>query len=123
MPLRALDEFPGPGRWPPVATPGAVHHQYLAVLLRLDERDHLPFNGALTNRELVPRLGTSPELAAVFGDLVATFDRLWYGQATCTLEEYAAFAQLAERVWTAAESVPPPLPAQPDASAPLALRR
>jgi hypothetical protein len=85
----------------------AVHHQYLAVLLRLDERDHLPFDGALTNRELVPRLDAAPELTEPFVGLVSAFDRLWYGQASCSATEYEAFARLADRVWTAAEAHPP----------------
>jgi hypothetical protein len=85
----------------------AIHHQYRAVLLRLDERDHLPFDGALTNRELVPRLTAAPALADPFAALVERFDRLWYGQTTCTAEEYAAFARLGDRVWQAAGTVPP----------------
>ena len=91
--------------------------------LRLDERDHLPFDGALTNRELVPRLTAAPALADPFAALVERFDRLWYGQTTCTADEYAAFAQLGERVWQAAGTVPPARPDRPSApfnpSAPL----
>jgi hypothetical protein len=85
----------------------ALHHHYRAVLLRLDERDHLSLDGALTNRELLPRLTAAPELADPFEALVSRFDRLWYGQTNCSPEEYAAFAQLAERVWHAAEMVAP----------------
>jgi hypothetical protein len=85
----------------------AVHHQYRAVLLRLDERDHLPYDGTLTNRELLPRLTTAPALAEPFAALVERFDRLWYGQTACTAEEYAAFAQLGERVWQAAGTLAP----------------
>jgi hypothetical protein len=85
----------------------AVHHLYRAVLLRLDERDHLPFDGALTNRELLPRLTAEPALADPFAELVARFDRLWYGQNDCTAEEYQAFAQLGDRVWQAAGTLPP----------------
>ncbi len=80
------------------------------MLLRLDERDHLPFDGTLTNRELLPRIGARPELAGAFGELVTTFDRLWYGQPACSLEEYAAFARLARPVWAAAEATEPDAP-------------
>jgi hypothetical protein len=90
------------------------------VLRRLDERDHLPLDGTLTNRELVPRIGTRPELAGAFGELVATFDRLWYGQSACTLEEYAAFAQQAQRVWVAAEELAPELTRTSDVARPAA---
>ena len=85
----------------------AVHHLYRAILLRLDERDHLPFDGSLTNRELLPRLTAEPALAGPFAELVARFDRLWYGQTDCTPEEYAAFARLGDRVWAAAGTVAP----------------
>src|SRR5690606_15535276 len=74
----------------------ALHHHYRAVLLRLDERNNLPFDDALTNRELLPRLTAPPEVAAPFAELVARFDRLWYGQPDCSAEEYAAFARLAD---------------------------
>ncbi|MFN8635978.1 MAG: DUF4129 domain-containing protein [Chloroflexota bacterium] len=85
----------------------ALHHHYRAVLLRLDEREHLSLDSALTNRELLPRLAAAPALAEPFGALVARFDRLWYGQTDCSAEEYAGFAALADRVWQAAETVPP----------------
>jgi hypothetical protein len=88
----------------------ALHHHYRAVLLRLDERDHLSLDSALTNRELLPRLAASPALAEPFAALVARFDRLWYGQTACSMEEYAAFVEIAERVWQAADSTPPARP-------------
>lgn len=87
---------------------GAVHHHYRAVLLRLDERDHLSYDGTLTNQELLPRLTAAPELAQPFGELVGQFDRLWYGQPSCSQEEYEAFASLADRVWRVADAVSPP---------------
>ena len=80
----------------------AVHHHYRAVLLRLDERDHLLLDDALTNRELLPRLTAPPGLADPFSALVARFDRLWYGQTDCSPDEYAAFARLADQVWQGA---------------------
>jgi hypothetical protein len=86
---------------------GAVHYLSRAILLRLDERDHLPYDGSLTNRELLPRLTAEPALAGPFAELVARFDRLWYGQADCSAEEYAAFARLGDRVWEAAGTVAP----------------
>jgi hypothetical protein len=77
----------------------AVHHHYRAILLRLDERDYLALDAALTNRELLPRLAATPTLAGPFAELVARFDQLWYGQTDCSPVEYAAFARLADRVW------------------------
>ena len=105
---RAADEL---ARSRDAATSGdprqAIHYLYLAVLLRLDEREHLHFDGALTNRELLPRLTAASALADPFEALVSQFDRLWYGQKRCTTEEYEAFRQLAERVWQAAGTVQP----------------
>lgn len=105
---RAADEL---GRSRDAAAGGdprqAIHHLYLAILLRLDEREHLAFDGALTNRELLPRLTAAPALAEPFEALVSQFDRLWYGQQTCTVAEYEAFHTLADTVWQAAGTVSP----------------
>lgn len=84
-----------------------IHHLFRAILLRLDEREHLRLDGSLTNRELLPHLAAAPELAEPFTALVARFDRLWYGQQTCSQDEYAAFRALADRVWQAAATVQP----------------
>ena len=78
---------------------GAVHHQYLAVLRRLDERGLLPFDRSLTNIEHLRRASGSPSIRAALEPLVGAFDRLWYGQPGCSQEEYEQFAGLAGRVW------------------------
>jgi hypothetical protein len=80
---------------------GALHHRYLAVLRRLDERGLLIFDDALTNTELLPRVAGDPTVAAALRPLVAAFDALWYGQSTCTPEEYARFSALADQAWAA----------------------
>jgi hypothetical protein len=80
----------------------AIHHHYRAVLLRLDEQDRLSLDHALTNRELVPRLTGTQDLAGPFSELVTRFDRLWYGQTDCSSDEYAEFARLADRIWQGA---------------------
>lgn len=95
----------------------AIHHHYRAILLRLDERDHLPYHGSLTNRELLPRLTAAPALAEPFAALVSFFDRLWYGQTDCSAADYAAFAELADRVWEAAGTVAPAGAPQPTVAA------
>ena len=79
----------------------AIHHRYLAVLRRLDERGLLRFDRALTNRELLPRVPADAAVATSLAPLVARFDRLWYGQSTCSREEHEEFARLADRVWEA----------------------
>ena len=79
----------------------AVHHRYLAVLRRLDERGVLPFDGSLTNVEYLRRVAGSPTLLESLSPLVSTFDRLWYSQAECQASDYDAFSRLAERAWQA----------------------
>ncbi len=85
----------------------AVHHRYLATLRHLDERGLLLFDRSRTNREHLGRITAGPGLAGSLEPLVATFDRLWYGQSSCTAEEYARFAALADRVWSAASTERP----------------
>jgi hypothetical protein len=79
----------------------ALHLHYLALLRRLDERDLLAYDPAATNRELLPRVN-NPVVAPALAALVALFDRLWYGQSTCSTEELEELAALAERAWQAA---------------------
>ena len=77
----------------------AIHHQYVAVLRRLDERGALRFDASMTNREHLGRAAASPGLAASLEPLVLAFDRLWYGQPSCSAAEYEAFSTLAARAW------------------------
>jgi hypothetical protein len=80
----------------------AVHHHYVAVLRRLDERGALRFDAALTNREHLGRAGSTPGVVEALEPLVAAFDRLWYGQTACSASEYQEFRALAERAWQGA---------------------
>ena len=79
----------------------AIHLHYQALLRRLDERDLLPYDPSATNREMLPRV-KNPAVAQSLGALVALFDRLWYGQSTCSAEELQQLTALAERAWQAA---------------------
>jgi hypothetical protein len=80
----------------------AIHHRYLAVLRRLDERDLLRFDGSLTNVEYLDRTRDRPGLKDELGPLVGAFDRLWYGDSDCSGADYEAFGALAERALRAA---------------------
>ncbi len=82
---------------------GAVHHHYLAVLRRLDERGVLPFERSMTNVEHLRRASQSTALRDALGPLVSAFDRLWYGHSGCTPSEYDEFVRLAKRVWGSGE--------------------
>jgi hypothetical protein len=78
---------------------GAVHHHYLAVLRRLDERGLLVFDRSLTNVEHLRRASSNPAVLEPLQPLVRAFDRLWYSQATCSPAEYVEFVSLAGRAW------------------------
>lgn len=73
----------------------AMRMLYLAALLRLDERDLLRYDRALTNREHLERLHDRPALRAQLAPVVETFDRVWYGDLPL---DAAAFAEYRARV-------------------------
>ncbi|HEX5163760.1 MAG TPA: DUF4129 domain-containing protein [Thermomicrobiales bacterium] len=82
----------------------ALRMLYLATLIRWEEAGRLRFDRSLTNREVVARvtLHGDATLLAQLSPLVERFDRVWYGGASCTSNDYASFASLAERAWEAA---------------------
>jgi len=60
--------------------PGAVRALYLSALYALEERDVLPVQEALTNREHADRLTRlHPDASPVFVQVVGQYDRLRYG--------------------------------------------
>lgn len=69
----------------------AMHLLYLAALLSLDERGALQYDPALTNREHVRALAQHPTLSTALAPIVETYDRVWYGFANVTPEEFAEF--------------------------------
>ena len=82
----------------------ALRLLYLATLIRWEEAGRLRFDRSLTNREVVARvtLQGDASLLEQLRPLVDRFDRVWYGGAQCTAEDYTQFASLAERAWEAA---------------------
>jgi hypothetical protein len=79
----------------------AIRALYLAALLRLDERDVLSFDRALTNREVLKNAGRSSGAPLVerLAPLVERFDRHWYGAVVCTENDYREFARLSAWAW------------------------
>jgi hypothetical protein len=76
----------------------AVRYLYLSTLLLLEERALLQRDRTLTNREYVRSLSGTPEIAATFGEVVAIFDRTWYGNEPLGAEEYATYARRVEEL-------------------------
>ena len=79
----------------------ALRLRYLATLIRWEEAGRLRFDRSLTNREVVARVTLQGDatLLEQIRPLVDRFDRVWYGGAPCTAEDYTTFASLADRAW------------------------
>lgn len=82
----------------------ALRLLYLATLIRWEEAGRLRFDRSLTNREVVARVTRQGDASLLeqLAPLVDRFDRVWYGGAPCTSDDYTSFASLAERAWEAA---------------------
>lgn len=82
----------------------ALRLLYLATLIRWEEAGRLRFDRSLTNREVVARVNLQGDAALLeqLTPLVDRFDRVWYGGAPCTSDDYASFARMADRAWEAA---------------------
>ena len=73
----------------------AVRYLYLSALLVLDERGLLRYDRSLTNREYLKTVAHLPEVAAILGEVVEVFDRVWYGYQPL---DATGFNQYAARV-------------------------
>lgn len=82
----------------------ALRLLYLATLIRWEEAGRLRFDRSLTNREVVARVTIQGDssLLEQLTPLVDRFDRVWYGGASCTSDDYTTFASLADRAWEVA---------------------
>ena len=82
----------------------ALRLLYLATLIRWEEAGRLRFDRSLTNREVVARVNLQGDAALLeqLSPLVDRFDRVWYGGAACTSDDYTSFASLAQHAWEAA---------------------
>ncbi|HUG16983.1 MAG TPA: DUF4129 domain-containing protein [Thermomicrobiales bacterium] len=79
----------------------ALRALYLATLLRLDETGRLRFDRSLTNQEVLraTRIYGDETLRQRLSPLVDRFDRVWYGGASCSADDYLTFSRLADVVW------------------------
>jgi hypothetical protein len=73
-----------------------VRYLYLSALLWLDERDHLRYDRALTNREYLERVRNNPALRTRLAPVIETFDRVWYGHAALDAQAFAAYQEQIE---------------------------
>lgn len=79
----------------------ALRLLYLATLIRWEEAGRLRFDRSLTNQEVVARVTAAGDCSMLdqLTPLVERFDRVWYGGANCTADDYQQFASLADRAW------------------------
>jgi hypothetical protein len=76
----------------------AVRTLYLAVLALLHRANHIRYERTRTNGEYVHQLRARTELHQPFERLTALFEVKWYGERSCTTEDYQACHGLAEAV-------------------------
>ena len=75
----------------------ALHFLYLWAMLHLAGHGRLRYDRALTNREQL-RAVEGGEVAALLQPVVDTFDRVWYGHASCSPAEYRQLAGAVARI-------------------------
>lgn len=73
----------------------AVRYLYLASLLHMEEHGLLRYDRSRTNQEYLRLVRSQPELAAALRDVIAIFDRVWYGYQSI---DEADFEQYRRRV-------------------------
>jgi len=80
----------------------AVRALYLATVLYLDDREKVPFDPTLTNREHLGVASKEARLLELLRPLVLAFDSAWYGRRACTPTEFEECCQLARKIGLAA---------------------
>ena len=79
---------------------GALRYLYLSAILHLQERDVLPYDKSLTNREYLHQEQVNIDLQATLGPAVTVFDEVWYGHKPCNAETVADYRNLLQEVYT-----------------------
>lgn len=75
----------------------AIRSLYLASLLWLEERNCIPRNPTLTNREHLDQV-SDPQLRSHLQPIVETFERVWYGSYPVDATLFAEYQQQVERL-------------------------
>jgi len=90
--LRAADAAIVAGR-----SRDAIHELFLYVIASLEQREAIRYDPALTDRELLLRAAAIPH-AESLRDLVASYERSWFGLREPTVEESRRAREMALRV-------------------------
>ena len=77
----------------------ALRYLYLSAILHLQERDVLPADKSLTNREYLHQTRADVDLHALLGPAITVFDEVWYGYKPCDAETVANYRDLLQKVY------------------------
>ena len=78
---------------------GALRFLYLSAILHLQEREILPYDKSLTNREYLHQAQADIDLHTALGPAVTVFDEVWYGHKPCDAETVASYRDLLQKVY------------------------
>ncbi len=71
----------------------AIRRAYLALLYELEQRGKLHLHRAKTNRDYLGELKNEQYIYPPVSLLTTNYERVWYGHAAATLEDYAGFIE------------------------------
>ncbi len=71
----------------------AIRRAYLAVLYELEQRGKLRLHRAKTNRDYLGELRNEQYIYPPVSVMTNSYERVWYGRAAATLEDYAGFIE------------------------------
>jgi hypothetical protein len=71
----------------------AIRRAYLALLYDLEQRGKLRLHRAKTNRDYLSDLQREPNIYSPVSLLTNRYERVWYGDTTATMEDYAGFIE------------------------------
>ena len=77
----------------------ALRFLYLSAILHLQERQLLPYDKSLTNREYLRQAQVDVNLQTTLADAIAVFDAVWYGHKPCDAETLASYRELLQKVY------------------------
>lgn len=71
----------------------AIRRAYLALLCELEQRGKLRLHRAKTNRDYLSELQHDPYVHLPASLLTKDYERVWYGHAAATMQDYAGFIE------------------------------
>jgi hypothetical protein len=71
----------------------AIRRVYLALLYELEQRNKLRLHRAKTNLDYLSELKNEPYIYPPVSILTNSYERVWYGHAVATMEDYAGFIE------------------------------